>query len=303
MPDPKTQNVLRGLYQILEAGEKGYATAATNVHRPGLKILFRRFAQQRAGFKDEILTALNSLESDRQPSSSIPGMVHRGRVAIFAAMTIEKDLQERVILKEVALGERVAVRTFTRALEKDLPPQFHELVKRQSEAIRKAHEQINLLRGKDGKKLVVRLYSSEKDAGKAVQSLKETNASTEVIQQIVLKDTDLYQGKGATVLETVLSGSVGGALWGGLTGILVGFGVVQSVGQAPVEFSAILGTWLLVALGFMLLGIFVSSVLALFIGLGIHEDDTYQYREIVDNYQILVHMLVDQALVVENGKI
>ena len=103
------------------------------------------------------------------------------------------------------------------------------------------------------------------------------------------------------MVETVLSGSVGGALWGGLTGILVGFGVVQSVGQASAEFSMMLGTWLLVAFGFLLLGAFISSVLALFIGLGIHEDDTYQYREIVDNYQILVHMLVDQGLIIENG--
>jgi len=60
-------------------------------------------------------------------------------------------------------------------------------------------------------------------------------------------------------------------------------------------------TWLLVALGFMLLGIFISSVLALFIGLGIHEDDTYQYREIVDHYEILVNMLVNPALIVENS--
>ncbi len=301
MTDPKTQNILRGLYQILEAGEKGYATAATNSHRPGLKILFRRFAQQRAGFKNEILSALRSLDGDKNPSSSIPGMVHRGRVAIFAAMTIEKDNQEKVILKEVALGEGVAVRTYARALAKDLPPHIHEMVERQSDAIRKALEQINLLYGKDGKKLVVRLYNSENDAGKAIQLLKETDTSAEVIQQITLKDADLYQGKGATVMETVLSGSVGGALWGGLTGILVGFGVVQSLGQATAELSIMLGTWLLVALGFMLLGIFISSVLALFIGLGIHEDDTYQYREIVDRYEILVNLLVDPALIVENS--
>jgi uncharacterized protein (TIGR02284 family) len=301
MSDPKTQKILRGLYQILEAGEKGYATAATNVHRPGLKILFKRFAQQRASFKNEVLSALHSLENDTKPSSSIPGMVHRGRVAIFAAMIIEKDNQEKAILKEVALGEGVAVRSYARVLEKDLPPQIREMVVRHSEAIRKAYEQINLLRGKDGKKLVVNLYNSENDAGKALQIIKESDASAEVVQQITLKDTDLYLGKGATVLETVLSGAVGGALWGGLTGILVGFGVVQSIGQAATAFSSMLGTWLLVALGFMLLGIFISSVLALFIGVGIREDDTYQYREIVDNYQILVNMLVDQALIVENG--
>ncbi len=231
----------------------------------------------------------------------VPGMIHRGRVAIFAAMTIEKDHQEKVILKEIALGEGVAVRAYAAALEKDLPPPIREMVERQSDAIRKAHEQINLLRGKDGKRMVVRLYNSENDANRAIQLLKETSNSTEIIQQITLTDGDLYQGKGATVVETVLSGSVGGALWGGLTGILVGFGVVQSVGQASAEFPIMLGTWLLVALGFMLLGTFISSVLALFIGLGIHEDDTYQYREIVDNYQILVHMLVDQGLIIENG--
>ena len=173
MPDPNTQNILRKLYPILEAGEKGYATAATNVHRPGLKILFKRFAQQRAGFKNEILSTLQRLEGDKKPQSSVPGMIHRGRVAIFAAMTIEKDNQEKVILKEIAIGEGVAVRAFAAALEKDLPPPIREMVERQSEAIRKAHEQINLLRGRDGKRMVVRLYNSENDAEKAIQLLKK----------------------------------------------------------------------------------------------------------------------------------
>lgn len=301
MADQKSLNTLRELYRILEAGEKGYATAAANVHKPGLKVLFKSFAQQRAVYKNEIISILSSLDGNENPKSSIPGMIHRGRVAIFAAMTIEKELQERVILKEIALGEGVAVRTYQKALEKNLPPHIQDIVRQQSDEIRKTYEQINLLRGKDGRKLVVSLYNSENDAGKAFQGLKETDSSTEIIQQTTLKDADLYQGKGATVLETVLSGAVGGALWGGLTGVLVGFGVVQSVSQAPTIVSAVLGNWLLVAFGFMLLGMFISSVLALFIGLGIHEDDAYQYREIVDNYPILVHTLVDQTRAAENS--
>ena len=58
-----------------------------------------------------------------------------------------------------------------------------------------------------------------------------------------LNDQVLYQGKGATQLETILSGAFGGALWGGLTGIPAGIGVIQTTN--PIGTWNAVGIWLL----------------------------------------------------------
>lgn len=295
MADQRVVHTLSELYRIAEAGEKGYATAAVNMPNLGIKVFFKSLAQQRARFKVEILEAIHSANHDLQPRSSIPGVIHRGRVAIFAAMTIEEDRKERVILKEVALGESVAVRAYERALTRELPVAAKEIVTRQLVEIRKAWETVKLMIGQAGKRMVVNLFPSEDAAEQAVHSLKDAGFLTVDAQKVSLNDTELYRGKGATVSETIFSGAFGGALWGGLTGILVGFGVMQTVTPAPTGFLPILLTFLLVALGFVLIGAFISSVLAFFIGVGIAEDDSYQLKESLDRHRILLQTVVDQA--------
>ncbi len=109
--DHQFRRVLRHLYRIVDAGEKGYATAAANMPDPALKILLKLYAQQRYNFKQEILAELRRLGSDTHPSVSLPGTIHRGRVAIFAAMASSQPGQAAIVLKEAALGERVALRS------------------------------------------------------------------------------------------------------------------------------------------------------------------------------------------------
>jgi uncharacterized protein (TIGR02284 family) len=292
MSEPVIHNILEKLYQTVEAGEKGYATAATNTPNSGLKILFKIYAQQRAKFKKEIRSEIERYTSDFKPGSSIPAMIHRGRVTIFAAMTIEKEAQEKVILKEVALGEKFAVRAYARALKADLPEKIRSLVESQLEEVRQASNQINLLLGQEGRRLIVHLENDADSSRPAELRLKEVELLAEVSQKISISDSDLYQGKGATVLETVVSGAFGGALWGGLTGLLVGFGVIRTVSPAPNAILEILGIWLLTALAFSFLGAFVASGLAFFIGAGISQDDSTQVREIVETNPVLVQTLV-----------
>ena len=48
MADQAVVHTLSELYQITEAGEKGYATAAVNMPNLGIKVFFKSLAQQRA---------------------------------------------------------------------------------------------------------------------------------------------------------------------------------------------------------------------------------------------------------------
>jgi uncharacterized protein (TIGR02284 family) len=284
------QSVVRALhliYQIAEAGEKGYATAAVNMPNPALKVLFKIYAQQRLTYKNEILHHLSEMGGVMQQSTSILGIIHRGRLAIFAGMATDQKSQETMILKEAALGERVAVQTYQRVLAKDLPEQTRELLERQYEEVRKVSERVKLLRADEQYRSAVWVSTSEQDADQAVQSLIGAGFRTDEIERMDLNDQVLYQGKGATQLETILSGAFGGALWGGLTGILAGIGVIQTTN--PVGTWTAVGIWLLVALAFALGGAMISSILALFIGFHISGEDNFQYPGIHANAQVLVH--------------
>ena len=46
------------------------------------------------------------------PGGSVPAIVHRGRMNIFAALTIGERSRERVVLREILVGERAAVTAY-----------------------------------------------------------------------------------------------------------------------------------------------------------------------------------------------
>ena len=117
------RNALVYLYKIVEAGERGYAVVASNVSNRALKILYKSYAQQRLQFKEEIFAEIQRLGGHTRPRSKFLGIVHRGRIDIFAALTIGNENVEKVVLKEVLLGEMVAVKAYEKTLKKDLPPE------------------------------------------------------------------------------------------------------------------------------------------------------------------------------------
>jgi uncharacterized protein (TIGR02284 family) len=299
MDSQRVVKALGYLYRILEAGERGYAVAATNVSNRALKVLFRSYAQQRAKFKDEIFVEIQRLGGHARLGSSFLGMIHRGRIDIFAALTIGAENVEKVVLKEVMIGERVAIRAYEKTLKLDLPPQTREIVARQFEEVRKVVEQVRLLRGQNGKRMVVRLYDSEADARQALQSLKKAGLSEKAIEMENLNqrsDLELYKGRGTTILETILSGAVGGAIWGTLAGGLAAIGILQiatiaweTVAPMPVQLIAALSV-----LGLIAGGALIGSMIGLFIGWGIASEDTYVTDDSLKHGQILMRVTVDE---------
>ena len=302
MTNQEAQKELNRLYAMVEAGEKGFATAAANVHNRGAKIMLKSFAQQRATFKNQILAELQRLGQSNKPGSSILGMIHRGRVAIYAAMTIQVEDREMMVFKEAMVGERVALRTYERALEKDLPPEIRQLVQQQYDEIKKVSEQVQLMRGRDGKRQVVRLFETEKDADQAVSSLGQNGFSDETVEKVTFnKTTDLYAGKGVTLLDTILSGAVGGVVWGVLVGILASIGITQTAIPQMVGITSIETLWALVFPGTVALAALMGGFLGYLIGMGIAEDDNYHYQQSAIHGEYLVHALVDENRYREAG--
>jgi uncharacterized protein (TIGR02284 family) len=301
MNNQRVVKVLAHLCRIVEAGERGYAVAAANVSNRALKILFQTFAQQRANFKDELIAEMQRLGGHTHASSSFLGLVHRGRIDIFAALTIGAENVEKVVLKEVMIGERVALATYERSLKKDLPSETRAMILRQFEEVRKVVDQVRLMRGRNGKRLVIRLYDSKTEAERALRSLKEAMIPENEIEMEYLnpeKPMELYTGRGSTILETIASGAVGGGIWGTVAGILAAVGIFQmaSFGLGTVTPSSLQLVVVMSILGLIAGGSFVGSMIGLFLGWGIASEDRYTNTYTLKNGQILMRATVDKSL-------
>jgi len=299
MDSQRVVKALGYLYRIVEAGERGFAVAAKNVSNRALKILFRSFAGQRAKFKDEIIAEIQRLGGHARLGSSLLGMIHRGRIDIFAALTIGAENVEKVVLKEIMIGEKVAIRTYEKTLKMDLPIETREIVARQFEEVRKVVEQVRLMRGQNRKRMLIRLYDSEADARQALQSLKQAGLSEnafEIENVNHLRAMELYKGRGTTILETIVSGAVGGAIWGTLAGGLAAIGILQISNIEGVTPSTLLLFAGLCALGLMAGGSFIGGMIGLFIGWGIASEDSYVSDDSLKHGQILMRVMVDEPL-------
>lgn len=292
---PYVRKVLADLYKIVEAGEKGYAVVASNVSNRALKVLFKSHVQQRLNFKEEILAEIRRLGGDAEPGSSILGMIHRGRIDIFATLTIGAENVEKVLLKEVMLGEGVAIKAYENALKKELPPETRSMLERQFEELRKVVDQIRMLRGQNGKRLILRLYDSRSDAEQTLQSLKKAGIAENTIklEEFNSPALDAYKDRGTTIFETVLSGAVGGAIWGTAAGILAALGMMQI---AALNQEGVSATILIAAvLGLIAAGSFIGGMIGLFIGWGVSSQDTY-VSDAVQHGEMLVRTVTDESL-------
>lgn len=296
MDNRTTIDTLSRLVQIVDAGERGYATAAVSIRHPGLKVLFKSYAQQRARLQEELQSEIERLGGDFEPRTSLRGTIHRGRLAILATMTIEDERREQGVIKEALIGERYALRAYQQALAGDLPEPTRLLLERQRAEIAEVVEQVELLREQDGYRMYVQLCDSETSVESAIQMLKSTGLhEAEIDRFFFFDEVERYDGKSVTAYETVLSGAVGAALWGGLSGALMAFAAVSPLRLEVIRGAGLLINWL-AFLGIILAGsAFLGASLGLVIGASIAEEDTYDYEQHVAQGHTVIATRVDKA--------
>jgi uncharacterized protein (TIGR02284 family) len=285
---------LSQLYRICDAGERGFLVVAENVKNRGLKLLLKTHAQERAQFKTELGQEIEHLGGQLKDRSSIFGIIHRGRIDILATLIIGPENVERYVLGEAMRGEKVAIKTYEKALRQNLPDEVRTLVQRQAERVQAVCEEIRHLRGQGETRLVIRLFNSEEEAKAVVQALQQVDVVQDNIEQIPLTNlTHLTTGKRNTVIETVISGAVGGAIWGGAFGIISGLGVLvlsDTLFFAGIEQQA---AGALVAVLGVVSGAVLGLILGMFIGLGVSDQDVQLTADGLERGVILLKVRVD----------
>jgi uncharacterized protein (TIGR02284 family) len=136
-------SVLNNLIETCKDGEQGFKTAAENVKDSALKSKFLDYSRQRSQMSSELQAEVRQLGGDPERSGSISGSLHRGWVDIKSAITGKDD---DAILAEAERGEDVAKKTFETALQQTLPASTQGLVQRQTDQVRRAHDEVRDLR-------------------------------------------------------------------------------------------------------------------------------------------------------------
>jgi len=140
----KESTVLNNLIETLKDGQEGFKQAAESVRNPALKALFSDYSQQRSRFASALQTEARKLGEEKpETSSSATGALHRGWINLKSAIT---GGDEHAILAECERGEDSAVEEYKKALGDGLSPSAQELVSRQFDEIKAAHDRIRSLR-------------------------------------------------------------------------------------------------------------------------------------------------------------
>ncbi len=138
-------STLNDLIETSKDGEEGFRTCAEDISDPQVKALFFNRAQACALAAGELQELVRAFDGEPEQHSSLSGTLHRRWLDIKAAITGKDD---EAILNECERGEDVAVRSYRKALEKDLPPNVRSLVERQFDGVMRNHDQVKALRDK-----------------------------------------------------------------------------------------------------------------------------------------------------------
>lgn len=141
----ETISTINDLIETLKDGQEGFRRAAKAVEDPELKTLFNEFSLQRARFAGELQSEAVALgESKPEDSGSAAGALHRSWINLRDAIAKRND---HAILEECERGEDSAVHEYQEALEdEDLTGPVREIISRQYERVKSAHDQIKQLR-------------------------------------------------------------------------------------------------------------------------------------------------------------
>ncbi len=143
MDTKETISVLNDLIETCKDGEKGFLECAEDLRDPQLKSTMNQRSRDCATAAAELQQLVRSMGGDPETSTSLSADMHRRRVDLKAMITGKDD---EAILNECERGEDVAVKSYRKALEKDLPAEVRIVVERQYQGVQRNHDQVKALR-------------------------------------------------------------------------------------------------------------------------------------------------------------
>lgn len=136
-------STLNDLIETCKDGEEGFKTCAEDIADGQFKQTFLTRAASCAAAAKELQALVVAHGGNPETKSSLSGTLHRRWVDIKSAV-VGKD--DETILNECERGEDVAKKSYSRALEKTLPPEVRAVVERQYQGVLQNHDLVKNLR-------------------------------------------------------------------------------------------------------------------------------------------------------------
>ena len=137
------------LVETLRDGERGFASAAEKLRdsdRAEWATTLQRLAEQRTGFRREIVEMGHDYGDDVDESGTVTAAVHRGWISLKDALSGD---DAGTVLGAAVTGEDHAVSEYEKALEQDLSAGFRGVVSRQHAAVVAARDEVKALQTAD----------------------------------------------------------------------------------------------------------------------------------------------------------
>jgi len=135
-------STLNTLIETCEDGAQGFQTAAEGLQASATKALFSQYARERAKCAEELRAEVRRLGGNPEDGGSVTGALHRGWMNIKSAIAGKSDA---AIIAEAERGEDVAVETYQKAIQSDLPPDVQSKVQRQFTQVKATHDRVRAL--------------------------------------------------------------------------------------------------------------------------------------------------------------
>lgn len=131
------------LARTAEDGARGFDQAAEHIDEPSIASLFRELGAERGRFAEQLRAILATDYRDViSETGTVKGALHRGWIAVKDALTGDDP---HAIVSAAEEGEDYALEQWNEALATPLPAELAELVRRQRDAVKTAHDRVRSL--------------------------------------------------------------------------------------------------------------------------------------------------------------
>lgn len=136
--------LLEKLIEETQESARGFLSAQSDVTDEDLSHTFDALTAKRAEIVDDLQRAARRLgsESEAEEESSPLEALERGWLSIKAAMTIEHDKTDAIVLAKRVEKEDAVLAAYDEALQQSLPPDLEQLLQRQRGQIRETREEL-----------------------------------------------------------------------------------------------------------------------------------------------------------------
>ena len=142
------RDVIQELIETSRDGQNGYRDAAEHIKDSEIRSFFQEQSLERARFAGELEDLIRDFgESNPDRSGSVAGTLHRKWIDTKVAL----GGGDHTILESVEQGEDSAKKAYEKALSAALPATVLEVVRREAESVRAAHDHVKLLRDRTKK--------------------------------------------------------------------------------------------------------------------------------------------------------